>query len=59
MPRIRTKNCDRCQIAASVLYRVQFDRSGQWQFVCDDCWLPLSQNNADYVYGGTWKARKK
>ncbi|WP_346289494.1 hypothetical protein [Sphaerothrix gracilis] len=59
MARVRQKNCDRCGETASVLYRVQIDAAGGWLFVCDRCWSEVSPNNPDYVYGGTWKARKK
>jgi hypothetical protein len=44
---------------AETMYRIQADRSHQWQFVCGDCWPLLSHNNPDYVYGGTWKAHKR
>jgi hypothetical protein len=57
--RIRTKMCDRCQKLSDVLYRVRVDRSGDWHFVCDDCWQLLDRDNPDYSYGGTWKARKR
>ncbi|HAJ58357.1 MAG TPA: hypothetical protein DCP31_03025 [Cyanobacteria bacterium UBA8543] len=56
---IRIKSCDRCHLLASVLYRVQYDDSGNWVFVCASCWSSISQNNPFYVYGGTWKAHKK
>jgi hypothetical protein len=56
---IRTKTCDRCQLLSDILYRVRLDRSGDWWFVCNDCWQSLSQDNFDYVYGGTWKAHKR
>ncbi|WP_110985555.1 hypothetical protein [Acaryochloris thomasi] len=59
MGRKREKDCDRCCKSANTLYRVQFDESGQWQFVCDLCWSIVRQNNPHYVYGGTWKAHKK
>lgn len=67
MVRIRTKKCDRCQLPADILYRVRVvgetspieNRAGDWQFVCHDCWQLLDRDNPDYVYGGTWKARKK
>ena len=59
MVRIRTKKCNRCQAPADILYRVRVDKSGDWQFVCDDCWQLLDRDNPDYVYGGTWKARKR
>ncbi|MEM9534579.1 MAG: hypothetical protein AAGA40_02800 [Cyanobacteria bacterium P01_E01_bin.45] len=59
MGRTREKNCDRCQSTASVLYRVQFDASGQWMFVCDRCWPAIRDNNSYYTYGGTWKAKKR
>ncbi|MBD0361415.1 MAG: hypothetical protein ICV55_01270 [Coleofasciculus sp. C3-bin4] len=56
---VRVKLCDRCQQSAPVLYRVQYDDSSEWIFVCDRCWSSISQNNSFYVYGGTWKAKKK
>ncbi|MBD3882381.1 hypothetical protein IFO70_11470 [Phormidium tenue FACHB-886] len=59
MTRLRTKRCDRCQQFASVLYRVKFDDSESWAFVCDVCYPAVSQNNPHYTYGGTWKAKKK
>jgi hypothetical protein len=57
--RIRTTICDRCQIPADVFDRVRIDRSGNWQFICPDCWQLLDRDNPDYVNGGTWKARKR
>ena len=59
MSRVREKTCDRCQKISDVLYRIRVDKSGDWQFVCDDCWQLLDRSNPDYVYGGTWKARKR
>jgi hypothetical protein len=56
---IRTKSCNRCQQLASVLYRIQWDDTEQWIFACDRCLPELKQNNPFYVYGGTWKAKKK
>ncbi|WP_416668226.1 hypothetical protein [Egbenema bharatensis] len=55
----RVKQCDRCTQSFPVLYRIQSDGSGQWRFVCEACLLKLRENNPDYVYGGTWKARKR
>lgn len=56
--RVRSKRCDRCSNAADVLYRVQYDNSGEWKFICLACYPIVSQNNPAYVYGGTWKAEK-
>jgi hypothetical protein len=42
----------------AILYRVKYDESAQWSFVCRRCWDSVSQNNPFYVYGGTWKAKK-
>ncbi|HEY9653170.1 MAG TPA: hypothetical protein V6C95_21105 [Coleofasciculaceae cyanobacterium] len=56
---IRAKSCSRCQQLAPVLYRVKYDESGLWIFVCESCWPSISENNPFYVYGGTWKAKKK
>ena len=57
--RSRQKPCMICQGSKPVLYRVKYDQSQQWGFVCRDCWPGVSQNNPHYVYGGTWKAKKK
>lgn len=59
MGRIRQKSCDRCGQLASILFRVQWDRSGEWHFVCLTCWSQVEQNNPAYTYGGTWKAKKR
>ncbi|MDY7023467.1 MAG: hypothetical protein SWJ54_19285 [Cyanobacteriota bacterium] len=58
MGRFRQKSCTLCQQNQSVLYRVQYDQSHQWVFVCRSCWEKVSPNNPNYVYGGTWKAHK-
>ncbi|MEP0959536.1 hypothetical protein [Microcoleus sp. FACHB-1515] len=41
------------------LFRIQHDDSLAWIFVCRDCWQTVSENNPHYVYGGTWKAKKR
>jgi hypothetical protein len=58
MTRNRTKACDKCQLIAGTMYRIQINKSVDWQFVCHDCWTLLS-NQPNYIYGGTWKARKR
>jgi hypothetical protein len=58
MVRIRVKTCDRCETIAEVLYRIQIDRSNQWQFICDNCHQAVRSDHPDYIYGGTWKSRK-
>lgn len=59
MLRDRQKLCDRCQRLAPVLYRAQIDTSREWQFICDACYPEVSQHNPHYIYGGTWKAKKR
>ncbi|MEL6250066.1 MAG: hypothetical protein AAFY78_19865 [Cyanobacteria bacterium J06648_16] len=58
-PRQRQKRCDRCNQLDALLYRVQLDATGQWQFVCDGCWPQVREANPHYLYGGTWKATKR
>ena len=53
------KSCHFCQQKVDIRYRIQYDRSHNWVLVCPNCWQQVSQNNPDYRYGGTWKARKK
>ncbi|MER3434173.1 MAG: hypothetical protein C4288_12280 [Leptolyngbya sp. ERB_1_1] len=59
MSRDRQKRCSLCAKSAPVLYRIQYDESAEWIFVCRNCWDRVSQNNPFYVYGGTWKAHKR
>lgn len=54
----RTKPCACCQQAAPVLFRVQYNESKQWFFICETCLPTVKENNSAYVYGGTWKATK-
>ncbi len=56
--RSRQKPCKLCQQLQPILYRIQYDRSGQWEFVCRSCWDKVQPHNPYYVYGGTWKAKK-
>ncbi|MGD1911749.1 MAG: hypothetical protein ACFB2X_13085 [Rivularia sp. (in: cyanobacteria)] len=57
--RLRIKLCSLCSESGSVLYRVKYLEDGDWVFVCPQCWKQVSQNNPFYIYGGTWKAKKK
>ncbi len=56
---LRFKTCSQCYQSAFVLYRVKYEQDGGWVFVCPQCWQGVSENNPFYVYGGTWKAKKK
>ncbi len=56
--RIREKKCRLCDQFSEVLYRVKYQQE-DWSFVCMACWMTLDQTNADYSYGGTWKAKKR
>ncbi|HLP91469.1 MAG TPA: hypothetical protein VK184_23155 [Nostocaceae cyanobacterium] len=56
---IRTKPCNRCGQTAPILYRVKHENGGNWEFICPQCWPVISENNPFYVYGGTWKAKKR
>ncbi len=57
--RIREKRCDRCAENAETLYRVRYDASGEWRFVCTRCQAEVARDNPQYTYGGTWKSRKR
>ncbi|PSB19371.1 hypothetical protein C7B61_11060 [filamentous cyanobacterium CCP1] len=59
MRSLRVKQCDRCVQPFPVLYRIRYESSGQWRFVCEPCLLKLREDNPHYAYGGTWKARKR
>ena len=55
----RYKSCSRCASELDLLFRVKFDVSGQWRFVCTDCLPSIKIDNPLYIYGGTWKAQKR
>jgi hypothetical protein len=51
------KPCERCEKLVEIRYRIQIHKGCCWTLVCPDCQKRYSQNNPDYRYGGTWKAR--
>jgi hypothetical protein len=53
------KLCNRCQENSKILYRVQFAIDRAWVLVCPQCWQIVSLDNPYYLYGGTWKQRRK
>ncbi|BAY82314.1 hypothetical protein NIES267_17930 [Calothrix parasitica NIES-267] len=57
--RLRRKLCSLCNQSELVLYRIKHIENGDWVFVCSQCWETVSQNNPFYIYGGTWKSKKK
>lgn len=59
MAKLKFKPCDRCSDLVDIRYRIQHQEEGDWVLVCPDCWEQVSQNNPNYRYGGTWKAKKK
>ena len=56
MKRVRQKQCHNCSQAMEVLYRCKYNNS-DWVFLCQECLTPIKEYS-DYIYGGTWKARK-
>jgi hypothetical protein len=57
MGRSRQKQCCLCHELELVLFRVQYEKSQGWFFVCRSCWDSVSKKTG-YRYGGTWKAEK-
>ncbi|MBL6649387.1 MAG: hypothetical protein ISP56_03905 [Flavobacteriaceae bacterium] len=52
---MRAKYCKLCEKEFSVMYRIQYDSTKKWKFVCQACLLIVKENNLYYRYGGTWK----
>ena len=52
---MRNKNCNICKKDFNVMYRVQYDPSNKWFFICKYCLEKVKPNNPHYKYGGTWK----
>ena len=55
--RVREKQCNDCSENFDVLFRCQYNNS-DWVFLCQECLTPVKEQYSDYVYGGTWKAKK-
>ena len=64
---VRTKECSLCQEEVLEAFRVRYDESKKWKFVCRKCWPRASgrtsskeagsgEANPLYQYGGTWKS---
>ena len=41
----RVKYCEVCKIDFSILFRVQYQTSKEWIFVCHECLLNLKKDN--------------
>ena len=52
------KPCDICGKADDIQYRVQTSDSERWLIVCKTC-QEQAANSAGYLYGGTWKKKKR
>jgi len=51
-------NCDCCEQAGPLHYRVSSDQCDGWIFVCPSCW-PRIRAQEGYRYGGTRKAGRR
>lgn len=58
MVKLKSKPCDICHKLVDIRYRVRYQEQGDWALVCPGCWHEVSQNNPNYSYGGTWKAKR-
>lgn len=56
--RIRTKACALCDRLCDTLYRIRDEDTGPWILACAACQQIVSVRSG-YVYGGTWKGRKR
>ena len=54
---MKTKLCELCSIAESVLFRIQTAATKNWIFVCKNCCIANKTENG-YKYGGTWKGNR-
>ena len=53
---MRKKTCNHCQLEFQLMYRVQYQKTPTWSFLCKDCLLEVKPNNPFYRYWGIWKA---
>ena len=53
------KSCHQCSLQQDTLFRIRIQENKNWVFVCQDCLKIVRPENPHYLYGGTWKNRKK
>jgi RNase P subunit RPR2 len=58
MVKLKSKPCNICHSLVGIRYRIRYQKDGDWVLVCPDCWQEVSQDNPNYHYGGTWKAKR-
>ena len=58
MVKLKSKPCNICHNLVYIRYRIRYQEDGDWVLVCPDCWQKVSQDNPNYRYGGTWKAKR-
>jgi hypothetical protein len=58
MVKLKLKPCNLCRKLVDIRYRIRYREDGDWVLVCPDCWQEVSQDNPNYRYGGTWKAKR-
>ncbi|MBT1450589.1 hypothetical protein KJ365_06810 [Glaciecola sp. XM2] len=51
--------CECCFVSASTLFRVRSDANQPWKFLCQACQQTLKSTSSTYLYGGTWKKKKR
>ena len=66
--RKRKKSCYICNEKKEILYRCIYEETfiklnriyGKWVFICSYCLEDIKKKyKKSYVYGGTWKSKKK
>lgn len=58
MVKLKSKPCNICHNLVDIRYRIRYQEDEDWVLVCPDCWQKVSQDNPNYRYGGTWKAKR-
>ncbi|MEY2833987.1 MAG: hypothetical protein RLZZ574_3246 [Cyanobacteriota bacterium] len=58
MVKLKSKPCNICHNLVDIRYRIRYQEDEDWVLVCPDCWQEVSQDNPNYRYGGTWKAKR-
>jgi hypothetical protein len=52
------KQCQSCNKADSVLFRIRVKPQKDWSFLCTAC-QTNAKTQTGYEYGGTWKQKKR
>ena len=55
---MRVKKNNAMTVQRTLMFYFRYYNNSDWVFLCQECLTPVKEQHSDYVYGGTWKAKR-